>query len=276
MYNTKKAAQYWGKRIKNYDLETAVLSLSFPSYLNNAYANWESTILKNKIGSVKNKTVLDIGCGGGRNSIPLAKMGAKVTGIDISPQMLDFARKNAKKNKCSKNTIFINSSAWETGLPSKNFDKVLLLGVLEHLPEEYRELTIKEAKRLLKKNGFLYIVINNKNSFFLKSVQKWKKPKQKISGYYSGLMNPKLIIAFMKSLKFNIVSIQSNLHYSMLLHAIEKINPSLVSKLDSELIDKFFTNLIKFDLKSNISKFSGKNQELDEKFADQFFIILKN
>ena len=101
-------------------------------------------ILKKEIGNVKNKTILDIGCGGGRNSIPLAKMGAKVTGVDISPQMLDFAKNNSKKNKCSKNTNFILSSAWETNLPSKSFDKILLLGILEHIPEEYRKKTIKE------------------------------------------------------------------------------------------------------------------------------------
>ena len=151
MYNTKKAATYWSKRIKNYDLQTAVLSLSFPEYLNNAYAQWESNILKKEIGNVNNKTILDIGCGGGRNSIPLAKMGAKVTGVDISSQMLDFAKNNSKKNKCSKNTNFILSSAWETSLPSKSFDKILLLGILEHMPEEYRKKTIKETKRLLKK-----------------------------------------------------------------------------------------------------------------------------
>jgi len=275
MYNAKKAAQYWGKRIKNFDLETAVLSLSFPPYLNNAYAKWETNTLSNEIGSVKNKTILDIGCGGGRHSIPIAKMGANVTGVDISPQMLAYARKNAKKNRCTKNTNFINSSAWDTGLPSKSFDKVLLLGILEHLPEEYRKLTIKETKRLLKKNGRLYVVINNKNSFFLKSVQKWKKPKQKLSGYYSGLINPKHIISYMESLKFHTVSIQSNLHYSMLLHSIEKIKPTLVSKHDSELIDKFFTNLIKLDIKSKVSGFSKNQFTLEEKFADQFFIILK-
>ena len=53
------------------------------------------------------KPILDIGCGGGRHSIPIAKMGANVTGVDISPQMLVYARKNAKKNRCAKNTNLI-------------------------------------------------------------------------------------------------------------------------------------------------------------------------
>ncbi len=276
MYNTKKAAQYWGKRIKNYDLETAVLSLSFPSYLNNAYAQWEFNILKKEISNVKNKTILDIGCGGGRNTIPLAKLGAKVTGVDISLQMLDFAKNNAKKNKCSKNTSFIHSSAWEINLPSKSFDKILLLGILEHIPEKYRKKTIKEAQRLLKKGGELYIVINNKNSLFLKSVKKWKKPKQNVSGYYSGLMNPIEILSYVKSLKFKLKSIQSNIHYSLLLHAIEKINPKLISEYDQEFIIKFFTHMIQLDMKNLSPKVSKNQYKLDDTFADQFFITLKN
>jgi len=276
MYNTKKAAQYWSKRIKNYDLQTAVLSLSFPTYLNNAYENWESTILKNVIGNVKNKNILDVGCGGGRNSIPLAKLGAKVTGVDISSKMLDFAKNNSKKNKCLKNTNFILSSAWETNLPSNTFDKILLLGILEHIPEEYRKKTIKEAQRLLKKGGDLYIVINNKNSFFLKSVKKWKKAKQNLSGYYSGLMNPFEILSYVKSLKFKLKSTHSNLHYSLLLHAIEKIDYKLISKKDEDYIDKFFSKMINLDLNSSATNFSKNKSKIDDVFADQFFITLKN
>ncbi len=82
--------------------------------------------------------------------------------------MLDFTKNNAKKNKCSKNTNFIQFNVWEIDLPSRSFDKILLLGILEHIPEEYRKKTIKEAQRLLKKGGELYVVINNKNSFFFK------------------------------------------------------------------------------------------------------------
>ena len=107
MYNIKKAATYWSKRIKNYDLQTAVLSLSFPEYLNNAYAQWESNILKKEIGNVNNKTILDIGYGGGRNSIPLANMGAKVTGVDISSQMLNFPKNKSKADDVFADQFFI-------------------------------------------------------------------------------------------------------------------------------------------------------------------------
>lgn len=43
------------------------------------------------IGSVKGKVVLDVGCGEGHNTRTLARLGAKVVGIDISPKMIELA-----------------------------------------------------------------------------------------------------------------------------------------------------------------------------------------
>jgi SAM-dependent methyltransferase len=43
--------------------------------------------------------VLDLGCGPGRHSIPLAKQGAQVTGVDRSPFLLEKARSRAELEK---------------------------------------------------------------------------------------------------------------------------------------------------------------------------------
>jgi ubiquinone/menaquinone biosynthesis C-methylase UbiE len=53
------------------------------------------------IGDVKGKHVLEIGCGGGQCSIAFAKRGAIVTGIDISDEQVEFARKLAEENRAS-------------------------------------------------------------------------------------------------------------------------------------------------------------------------------
>src|SRR3989338_3212642 len=53
--------------------------------------------LKKKLN--KNKTILDLGCGYGRLTIPLAKEGYKIEGIDITPSFIKQAIKNAKKLK---------------------------------------------------------------------------------------------------------------------------------------------------------------------------------
>ena len=48
---------------------------------------------------LKTKEILDLGCGTGRFAIELAKRGYKVTGLDITEEMLKVARQNAKKAK---------------------------------------------------------------------------------------------------------------------------------------------------------------------------------
>lgn len=275
MYNPKLAAKYWDSRIKHYDLEHAVLSLNLPEYLNEAYSSWEFQTLLKQLGKIRQNKILDIACGGGRIAIPLAQRGAEVTGVDISKEMLNHAKKLAKKKLCHKHTEFINEVAWDTKLPSGVYDKVLLLGILEHLPDNFKKKAIKEAYRLTKRGGKIYLVINNKNSFFLNLVKKWKKPTQKRTGYYSSLVYPKQIIAFLKSLKLKVDEVNSNLNYSILFLLLNRIEQKSISKEDIEGIYTIFQYYINLDLKRLGSKISKQYSSLEQRFADQFFIIAK-
>ena len=47
----------------------------------------------------KAKTLLDLACGTGAGSLPLARKGFKVTGMDLSKSMVNYARKKALKSK---------------------------------------------------------------------------------------------------------------------------------------------------------------------------------
>ncbi|SDE82314.1 class I SAM-dependent methyltransferase [Sporomusa acidovorans] len=59
-----------------------------------------------------NAEVLDIGCGPGRYSIEFAHRAQRVTGIDISPKMLEYAGENARRHKLD--NILFKLSPWET------------------------------------------------------------------------------------------------------------------------------------------------------------------
>lgn len=48
------------------------------------------------LGNISGKKVIDLGCGGGQNAVALGKMGAEVTGIDISSEQIDLAGKLAR------------------------------------------------------------------------------------------------------------------------------------------------------------------------------------
>jgi ubiquinone/menaquinone biosynthesis C-methylase UbiE len=54
-------------------------------------------VLWELLGDVNGKTVLDAGCGNGYLSIKMAKAGAKVTGIDVSENMILFSKEKARK-----------------------------------------------------------------------------------------------------------------------------------------------------------------------------------
>ena len=49
--------------------------------------------MRDALGDVRGRRVLDLGCGTGRHAIPLAAAGAVVTAVDFSEQMLAAARR---------------------------------------------------------------------------------------------------------------------------------------------------------------------------------------
>jgi SAM-dependent methyltransferase len=57
----------------------------------------EVDFIVNEVNKDKNFKILDIGCGTGRHAIELAKRGCNVTGIDLSPAMIEKAREKAQK-----------------------------------------------------------------------------------------------------------------------------------------------------------------------------------
>jgi len=111
---------------------------------------------KNKIkfNKIKNLSALDLGCGGGRYSGALGKLGfAKVLGVDFSKENILTARKFNKQNKIN----FQRKSLFKTKLKNDSYDFVFCNGVLHHTPSIING--IKEIKRVLKKNSlcFLYL-----------------------------------------------------------------------------------------------------------------------
>jgi len=88
------------------------------------------------LGDLTGKQVLDVGCGDGANSVLLAKMGAMVTGIDISPASIEFAERRAEANGVSDRTRFLCSPLESADLPAKHFDVIWGDAVLHHLIAE--------------------------------------------------------------------------------------------------------------------------------------------
>jgi len=98
--------------------------------------------------------ILEIGCGNGRDSIHLARLGYDVVAIDIVPKALALVKENKKlflKNKNqSKKLRFIVADAEKLPFRGESFDAVYSIGVL-HCTNLNRSL--EEAIRVLKTDG---------------------------------------------------------------------------------------------------------------------------
>ena len=115
-------------------------------------------IFNKKNGLLDSLDILDIGCGGGLISEPMARLGAKVTGIDASKKNIFVASAHAKKNKL--NIKYLNKSPEQMDEVEK-YDVILNLEVVEHVDD--LNLYIKSCYKLLKKNGLMFTATLNRN-----------------------------------------------------------------------------------------------------------------
>ena len=129
-------------------------------------------------GNVADKSVLDIGCGGGLVCEPRARLGADVTGLDADAQAIEVAKVHAKGEEL--NIHYINESLESHLLSSRprdserrylrslnfarddksGYDIVLALEIIEHVdnPAEF----IKNCAKALKPGGILIMSTLNR------------------------------------------------------------------------------------------------------------------
>jgi 2-polyprenyl-6-hydroxyphenyl methylase / 3-demethylubiquinone-9 3-methyltransferase len=79
---------------------------------------------------IQDVSILDIGCGGGLMCEPLAKMGAKVTGIDASVKNISVAKLHSEKSG-----LAIDYRATTADQLTEPFDVVLALEIVEHVAD---------------------------------------------------------------------------------------------------------------------------------------------
>ena len=108
--------------------------------------------------TLKGLKILDIGCGGGLISEPMARLGAKVTGIDASEKNINIAKLHSEQSNLNINYIKI---APENLNEIEKFDVILNLEIVEHVDNV--NLYIKSCYKLLKKNGLMFTATLNRS-----------------------------------------------------------------------------------------------------------------
>ena len=113
-----------------------------------------------RLDSLAGLRVLDIGCGGGILSEPLARLGARVVGIDPSDSNIAVARHHAERSGL---TIDYRAVAAEVLAQSGEvFDVVLAMDVVEHVAD--LGLIIEAAGSIVERGGLLFVATLNRTA----------------------------------------------------------------------------------------------------------------
>lgn len=112
------------------------------------------------IVELKNRKVLDVGCGGGILSEAMASRHALVTAIDASETSIRIAKNHLTESGLSVNyfTCTVEQYASDT---HQQFDVISCMEMLEHVPNP--ESIIESSSRLLKPGGHLFLSTINRN-----------------------------------------------------------------------------------------------------------------
>lgn len=110
--------------------------------------------------SLTEKTVLDVGCGGGILSESMAAMGAKVTGIDLGEKALKVAQLHSLESGINVDYQRVAVEKFAEDNPEK-FDVVTCLEMLEHVPDP--SSVIKACAMLVKPGGHVFFSTINRN-----------------------------------------------------------------------------------------------------------------
>jgi SAM-dependent methyltransferase len=99
----------------------------------------------------ENITVLDVACGTGVVGLTAARLGAKVKGLDLTPNLIDRAKENAKLMEVS--AEFLEGDVEKMPFKNEEFDTVV--SQYGHMFAPRPEIAIKEMARVLKPGGVL-------------------------------------------------------------------------------------------------------------------------
>ena len=113
---------------------------------------------RKRLDSMKGLHVLDIGCGGGLLSEPLARLGASVVGVDPSETNVEAARRHA--DLADLPIDYRCTTAEELAETRERFDVVLAMEVVEHVADV--PLFVESCAKMTRPGGLLIVATINR------------------------------------------------------------------------------------------------------------------
>jgi putative AdoMet-dependent methyltransferase len=99
-----------------------------------------------------NSRIIEIGTGSGHFALAAARAGHRVTALDVSPVMLEYARSRAATEGLS-GIEFVHGGFLTYNAPPAAFDAAVSVMALHHLPDAWKAVALQNVRRALKPDG---------------------------------------------------------------------------------------------------------------------------
>ncbi|MBT7705930.1 class I SAM-dependent methyltransferase [archaeon] len=189
----------------------------------NEYRKKEFPVVKNFLKD-KTGTILDLGCGSGRNMSNIKDV--EWHGVDFSSSMLAHAKENAKDFTIAPQ--FSHSKSSKLSFKDNSFDSVICYAVLHCVEnKEERKKTIDEIYRVLKSGGQALISVWSRKSKVLKNKEKechiaWRpKDEEDKRSRYTYIFDLEELENLLKESGFKIVSVNEGLNLDFIVEKTE-------------------------------------------------------
>ena len=200
--------------------------------------------LKEIIGERQNLDIIDIGAGTGRYSVELENLGHKLTAVEL-------VNKNVSQIKMKSKTIVAKQgNALNLRFKDNSFDIALVFGPTYHLfSHEDKLKAINEAKRVLRKNGIMFVMyLTNEYAFITYAIKEGNLQKvlkeKKIDDNFNCVTSPDDLYSYVRLEEINKLKEDSGLERIKIIGvdgATDYIRPYInkLSEEDFEIYKKY-------------------------------------
>lgn len=122
--------------------------------------------------------VLDLGCGPGIQSHTLVEEGLEVTGLDLSPKMIDEARKKVPGGN------FLVADMTNMDFSPSSFDGIYARASLLHIPKEVIPQVLSTCSKILKDKGYIYIAVKEGNGEELVRERRYDREVERFFSFF--------------------------------------------------------------------------------------------
>lgn len=136
--------EYSNPKLVSNNIEPQAFALRFFRYLRKQKMKWQDI------------RVLDLGTGNGRNAIHLARLGANVTGVDVSDVAIGFAKKNIAGEELEID-FRVASMGEKYDFVDDQFNVIIDATSSNSLNEAEREIYLSEVYRVLAPGGYFFV-----------------------------------------------------------------------------------------------------------------------